>query len=270
MHAAHTPARTSALKRPLIALIGALITPISAPLYALSPPPPPRYTLSGSIGSGLGYLPGGSPTAHPSDSAQARVVSPGIAPTYLHFHSELAWFPNPYHGIALHLRWQPLPAQDFSAVPASQKTGRWPATRAECLGLPWRGDCIVAMRYKHVLTHPDLPTRVYGLTGLGVGRSRHALTLREGVFMSDGTPNPECFNRDRFERQQSDGTSLPYCELRDTVRTGWLHWTLGLGLSRQLQNAPHLAITAEALLTLATPDNASVDLDLSLGIQRRF
>lgn len=209
-------------------------------------------------GSGLGFLFGGEPTAHPN-----RDVSPGIAPAFGHAMLDAGYMLTRNAYIGLYFRWQFSPSQDFDAVPeVSKEAGSFLDTREECLGLGLPGDCLLGVKYRYFFSDFS-SVRMYSSIGAGVGRVRQWLRLKEPYYKSDGTtPNPQCSGKDRLQGDVAD-----YCYVRDTVRPGWAHIGFGTGLMMPLHE--HVDLVADTYLILLLPETG-INLDVSLGVNLRF
>lgn len=220
-------------------------------------------------GTGLGFLPGGTPTARPSAGAEPRTVNPGVAATIGHAMLDLGWIINKSMRLGLYARWQFSPPQDFAAVPEEQKSGSFPSTKQECLGLGLSGDCLLGLKYRYFFADkgPD-ETRFYSSVGVGVGRVRHWVQLKENVALSSGQPNQECEGKQRFQGQDSAGNNVEYCLVRDTVRTGWGHFGLGGGVTVPIGSV--VEFVADSYLMFHTLDQTSINLDVNAGFNFRF
>lgn len=222
-------------------------------------------------GSGVGFLPGGEATANPG-----RDVKPGIAPTFGHAMLDLGWIINNSMRLGLYFRWQFSPYQDFSApnFPEDSKGGTFPSTRDECLGLGLPGDCLLGLKYRYFFEEDPDAVRIYSSVGLGVGRVRNWLELRDQQYVDSAqtTLNPNCVGKEIFidpgENPNTTADDLPYCYIRDTVRTGWGHFGVGAGVSVPL--AKSADFVADSYLMFHTLDYTSVNLDLTLGFNFRF
>lgn len=219
------------------------------------------YVMLGG-GSGAGFLPGGRPTANPD-----RSVAAGVAPAFGHALLDAGWIINASMRLGLYFRWQFSPPQDFNLVPEESKGGSFPSTRDECLGFGLPGDCLLGLRYRYYLSGPD-PDRVrfYSSVGLGVGRVRNWLKIKEFAELQDGQDNPKCVGKDQFKSQ--DASQGNFCYLRDTVRPGWGHFGIGAGLSVPL--AQMVEFTADTYLMFLTLDQTSINADLNLGFVFKF
>lgn len=209
-------------------------------------------------GTGLGFLFGGDPTAHPE-----REVSPGIAPAFGHAMLDAGYMINRNAYIGLYLRWQFSPSQDFDSVPeASKEAGSFFDTREECLGLGLPGDCLIGAKYRYFFSDFSR-VRMYSSIGAGVGRVRQWLRLKEPYYKADGiSPNPQCSGKDRLQGDVAD-----YCYVRDTVRPGWAHIGFGTGVMMPLHE--HVDLVADTYLILLLPETG-INLDLNLGVNLRF
>lgn len=221
-------------------------------------------------GSDVGFLPGGDPTANPG-----RDVDPGIAPAFGHAMLELGWIINDSMRLGLYFRWQFSPYQDFNAeqFPAASKGGSFPSTREECLNLGLPGDCLLGFKYRYFFEDDPNAVRLYSSVGLGVGRIRNWLELKDPQYIDEAKTslNPNCTNKEIFIDPQNPSTTdddIPYCYIRDTVRTGWVHFGIGAGLSVPL--ASSVDFVADSYLMFHTLDQTSINLDLNLGFNFRF
>ncbi len=220
-------------------------------------------------GSGLGFLPGGTPTARPVSGTEPRSVNPGVAATIGHAMVDLGWVINSSMRLGLYARWQFSPPQDFSLVPEEQKTGSFPSTREECLGLGLSGDCLLGLKYRYFFSNKDpKATRFYSSVGFGVGRVRHWVQLKENALLSNGQDNQECAGKTLANGQDSAGNNVQYCLVRDTVRTGWGHFGLGGGVTVPLGSV--VEIVADTYLMFLTLDQTSINLDANVGLNFRF
>lgn len=209
-------------------------------------------------GSGLGFLFGGDPTAHPE-----RDVSPGLAPAFGHAMLDAGYMISRNAYIGLYFRWQFSPSQDFDAVPeVSKEAGSFLDTREECFGLGLPGDCLIGAKYRYFFSDFSA-VRMYSSIGAGVGRVRQWLRLKEPYYKSDGsTPNPQCSGKDRVQGDVAD-----YCYVRDTVRPGWGHIGFGTGVMMPLHE--HVDLVADTYLIVLLPETG-INLDVNLGVNLRF
>jgi len=217
-------------------------------------------TLGG--GSDVGFLPGGTPTANPV----GREVQPGIAPAFGHGLLDLGWIINTTMRLGLYFRWQFSPAQDFALVPEESKGGSFPQTKDECFGFGLPGDCLLGLKYKYFFSKGGASSvRFYSSVGLGVGRVRNWLRLREVAKLSDGSNNPNCEGKSTLI-DPAQGTE--YCYIRDTVRTGWGHFGLGAGVAVPL--GKFVEFNADTYLMFLTLDQTSINLDGTVGFTFKF
>ncbi len=201
-------------------------------------------------GTDFGFLPGGSPTANPE-----REVNPGFVPAFGHMVIDAGVrITNSAH-LGIFFRWQFAPAQDFTFINTDPGSGFWD-TEDECLGLGLSGDCILGFKYKWFFSDSE-PLKLYSSAGTGVGRVRNWLRLKE-----DAT-SPACAGK----AIETDSNGQEICFVKDTVRTGWLHFGVGGGLAYELTD--FLDLTADAYLMLLVPDT-SLNLDVSGGLTFRF
>ncbi len=207
-----------------------------------------------ALGTDIGFLPGGtSPTANPDHS-----VSPGIAPAFLHSMIDVGWRFSENNYASLYFRWQLQPTQDFETLPEDRYDydASFYRHNDECFGLGLMGDCMVGARYQRVISSGAVD--FYSSVGLGVGRIRNWIKLTQ-LDRDDGA----CDGRETMEDPQLGS----YCELRDTVRTGWAHFGVGGGMSVPAFSQVDLVV--DSYLMVLVPDT-SVNLDLNLGARIRF
>ena len=236
-------------------------------------PSSPVVFLSLGLGSDIGFLPGGTPTANPGPD---REVSPGIAPAFGHAMLDLGWIINESMRLGIYFRWQFSPYQDFNApeFPDVSKGGSFPSTRDECLGLGLPGDCLLGLKYRYFFEEDPKRVRLYSSVGLGVGRMRNWLELRDTQYIDTGKTrlNPNCVGKEIFiDPGQDPNTTAddkPYCYIRDTVRTGWLHFGVGAGVNVPISEVVEFA--ADSYLMFHTLDQTSINLDVTLGFNFRF
>lgn len=214
---------------------------------------PPVVYIDVGGGSGVGFLPGGTPTANPD-----RAVEPGVAPAFGHallgggYH-----FPNGAE-LGFYLRWQFSPAQDFARIqdqnPDRVYTG---FSQGECLGTGLPGDCLFGLKYRWFFPNPP-GIRPFASVGGGVGRVRHWLRLKERA------DKDFCDDRRIFEDRK---TETAFCYRRDTVRPGIAHIGVGSGIRIDINET--FGLLGEAYLQVLFPETA-VNLDLNVGPQVRF
>ncbi len=210
-------------------------------------------------GSGLGFLPGGSPTAHPD-----RAVSGGLAPAFGHGLLDFGYMITDNAHLGMYFRWQFTPPQDFSRIPEESKGGSsFLNTKDECFGLGMPGDCLLGFKYRWFFK--DISRfRMYSSTGAGIGRVRHWLRLKEPYYLEDGqTPTAQCRGKDRVE----DATVGDFCYVRDTVRPGWAHFGVGAGAMWPVHENVELA--ADGYLVVLVPETG-INFDVNLGMNFRF
>lgn len=221
-------------------------------------------------GSDVGFLPDGDPTANPG-----RDVAPGIAPAFGHALLDLGWIINDSMRLGLYFRWQFAPQQKFDVdgFPESSTGGSFPSTRDECLDLGLPGDCLLGFKYRYFFEDDPNAVRLYSSVGLGVGRIRNWLELKDPQYIDEAKTslNPNCTGKEIFIDPKNPSTTdddVPYCYIRDTVRTGWAHFGIGAGLSVPL--ASSVDFYADSYLMFHTLDQTSINLDLNLGFNFRF
>lgn len=210
-------------------------------------------------GTGLGFLPGGTPTAHPE-----RAVSGGLAPAFGHGMLDAGYMISDNAHIGMYFRWQFSPPQDFNSIPAESKGGSsFLNTKDECFGLGMAGDCLLGMKYRWFFK--DISRfRMYSSTGAGIGRVRNWLRLKEPYYLRDGqTPTAQCQGKDRVE----DPAVGDFCYVRDTVRPGWAHFGVGAGAMWPVHENVELA--ADGYLIVLVPETG-INFDLNLGLNFRF
>ncbi|MFU8802707.1 MAG: hypothetical protein ACNA8W_02760 [Bradymonadaceae bacterium] len=212
-------------------------------------------------GTDVGFLPGGtSPTANPH-----REVSPGVAPAFAHSMLDIGYMITPSAHIGLYWRWQFSPDQAFDALPAEHfegTSGFWDS-KDECFGLGLPGDCLLGLKYRWVFAQGT--PQFYSSVGGGVGRVRNWLRLKQAT--SQARPDPACLSADGPRETFTDSTYGEYCYIRDTVRTGWMHFGVGGGLNFPLTG--FLDLTADTYLMFLVPDT-SINLDLNFGLRIRL
>ncbi len=215
-----------------------------------------------TLGTDIGFLPGGTP---PTANHQ-RTVSPGLSPAFAHTFVDIGWRISEYNNVGMYFRWQFTPHQDFDQIREhgegsmdhiSTDAAFW-EHRDECFGLGLPGDCMLGIRYQRMLS-TDIP-EFYSSVGMGIGRVRNWLKLRQLTDSDD--PDPACQGRETFQ----DANAGEYCELRDTVRTGWAHFGVGGGMYIPVHD--NLDLVADSYLMVLVPDT-SVNLDINLGIRYR-
>lgn len=209
------------------------------------------------FGTDFGFLPG---TTAPTANSH-RSVTPGLAPAFAHTAIDLGWRISELNNIGLYFRWQFSPPQDFGNLPPERFDANAPFWQheQECFGMGLPGDCILGLRYQRIVS-TGFP-EIYSSVGLGVGRVRNWLRLKEAT--SPTNPNPICANRDIF----TDPGVGDYCYIRDTVRTGWAHLGIGGGMYFPVHDM--LDIVADSYLMILVPDT-SVNLDLNIGLRFRL
>ena len=175
-------------------------------------------------GTGVGLLTGGTPTTFPNSE-----VKLGLSPTIGHGMFGLGWIIDADMRLGLYFRLQPVPVQSFEGLPASA-TDR--TLGEECLGLGLGSDCLIGMKYQYFITEGVDNVRFYTSVGLGVGRVRNWLRIKEYAYEAQlgpggvQVPTANCQNKEIYIESNGD----EYCYVRDTVRTGWGHFALGGGL----------------------------------------
>ena len=213
----------------------------------------PYATLA--LGTDIGFLPGGtSPTANPDHS-----VSPGLAPAFMHSLLEFGWRFTENNYAGLYFRWQIQPSQDFNSLPEDSidLDASFYRHQDECFGTGLMGDCLVGARYQRTITSGAVD--FYSSVGLGVGRVRNWIKLTQ----LDREGDDACDGRETMEDPQLGS----YCELRDTVRTGWAHFGVGGGMA--IPAFSNVDLLVDSYLMILVPDT-SVNLDLNLGARVRF
>jgi len=211
-------------------------------------------------GTDVGFLPGGTPTANPG-----RNVSPGVAPAFGHAVLDVGSTLTDKMYLGLYFRFQFAPYQNFDNLQNSVSTdpghGFWD-TKRQCLGLGLPGDCMLGLKYKLFFSNSE-SFRMYSSLGAGVGRVRNWLRLKQATE-SESEPGPLCKGK---PLHIDDASGKQYCYIRDTVRTGWLHFGLGGGVAFPV--APHTALTLDSYFMVLVPET-SVNLDVSGGLTFRF
>jgi hypothetical protein len=216
------------------------------------------YVMLGG-GSAVGFLPGGTPTAHPS-----RPVSSGLAPAFAHGMLDAGYMITEQAHLGLYFRWQFSPPQDFNQVPPESKEGgSFFNSKQECLGLGLPGDCLLGLKYRWFFNKADAPLRVYSSTGAGFGRVRHWLKLKENYFDPQGQVTDQCEGRDRVEESGAGD----FCYIRDTVRPGWAHFGVGAGALWPVHD--NVDLMADGYLIVLVPETG-INFDLNLGVNLRF
>jgi hypothetical protein len=215
-----------------------------------------------AMGSDVGFLPGDTaPTANPH-----RQVSPGLAPAFAHTVLEVGYMITPAAHLGLYWRWQFSPQQSFENLPEVSRiggSGFWD-TKEECLGLGLPGDCLLGMKYRWAFAR-SVP-EFYSSVGGGVGRVRNWLRLKQAT--SPTMPDPACMNADGTMKPSfTDSVYGEYCYLRDTVRTGWMHFGVGGGMNYPLTS--FMDIGVDTYLMFLVP-NTSINLDLNFGLRMRL
>jgi hypothetical protein len=165
------------------------------------------------------------------------------------------------NNVGLYVRWQFSPPQDFSSLPDDRfdaNASFW-EHQEECFGLGLPGDCLLGLKYERVIS-TGFP-QLYSSVGLGVGRVRNWLRLKQAT--TDANPNPSCIDREVID----DPNVGQFCYIRDTVRTGWAHFGVGGGLYLPLPDK--VDFVADAYLMVLVPDT-SVNLDINLGFRFRL
>ncbi len=208
------------------------------------------------FGTDVGFLPGGTPTAN-----FERDVSPGLAPAFAHTKIDLGWRLNESSHVGMYFRFQPFPQTDFDTLPegAIDEDAAFFRHENECFGLGLPGDCLLGLQYQHVISS-GVP-QFYSSVGAGIGRVRNWIKLKER-HDEDDSVSP-CLGRDIHE----DPNIGPYCELRDSVRTGWAHFGVGGGMFIPIID--NLDLVADSYLMILIPDT-SLNLDINLGARVTF
>ncbi len=218
------------------------------------------FSLGG--GTGVGLLTGGTPTTFPNSE-----VKVGFAPTIGHGMFGLGWIIDADMRLGLYFRLQPVPVQSFEGLPASA-TER--TLGDECLGLGLGSDCLIGLKYQYFITEGVDDVRFYTSVGLGVGRVRNWLRIKEYAYEAQlgpggvQVPTANCQNKEIYIESNGD----EYCYVRDTVRTGWGHFALGGGLTAPL--AKSVEFYADATLMILTLDMTSVNVDATIGFNFKF
>lgn len=205
------------------------------------------FTLMG--GTDFGFLAGSKATANPE-----RNVKAGLAPAFGHALVDAGVMITEAMHLGLYFRYQFAPTQDFKGLVVDQGDGFF-NTKEECFGLGLPGDCLLGLKYKWFFQDSE-SIRVYSSIGGGVGRVRNWVRLKEE------DPSPLCTGKEVLSEGGTD-----FCYLRDTVRTGWVHFGVGGGLAFPITS--FLALTTDMYLMLLVPDT-SVNLDISAGLTFRF
>ncbi|RAL22129.1 hypothetical protein DL240_09750 [Lujinxingia litoralis] len=207
-------------------------------------------------GTDVGFLTSGTtPTAQID-----REVTPGFVAAFAHAKLDLGWRLTERNSVGAYWRWQFSPAQDFSTlVEGSIDTDApfW-EHEEECFGLGLPGDCLLGIKYQRDISLGA--PRFYSSVGLGIGRVRNWLRLKHNAMRSDGV----CDNRDIF---QDESTGVPFCYIRDTVRTGWAHFGFGGGFYVPLSG--HLDFVTDTYVMVLFPDT-SINVDVNLGLRLRI
>ncbi|MFW6053844.1 MAG: hypothetical protein ACOC9J_03435 [Persicimonas sp.] len=219
--------------------------------------PDQRFYVMLAGGSGVGFLPGGNPTAHPD-----RDVSSGLAPAFGHGMLDFGYMITENAHVGMYFRWQMAPPQDFSEIPDVSKGGSFLNGKDECLGLGLPGDCLLGLKYRWFFKDIDR-FRMYSSTGAGIGRVRHWLKLEEPYYDSGGDVTDRCAGKDRVQ----SGANGDICYLRDTVRPGWAHFGVGAGVMWPMHD--NVDVGVDSYLTVLVPETA-VNLDVNLAVNFRF
>lgn len=207
-------------------------------------------SLSG--GSGTSYLFGGQPTANPD-----RNIAPGVAPTFAHIMLEGGMALNERIDLGLYFRWQMIPTQNFAQIPNESRRGGFPTTDKQCLGFGLVGDCLLGVKARRDLSWSPFGSDVYFLGGLGVGRIRDWVRLRESP------DSPACTGKQIYETPNGER----FCYLRDTVRPGWFHAKVGVGGIWPITES--IGLKVEGYTMFLAPDTA-MHLDLNAGFEYQF
>lgn len=233
------------------------------------PRPPDATGFFGALafGTDLGFLPGGTPPT----ANQDRSVSPGIAPAFAHSLIDLGWRLTENNNVGMYFRWQFAPAQDFSSPVIEDNLDHdasFVRHQDECFGFGLPGDCLLGLKYERIVS-TDVP-EFYSSVGLGVGRVRNWLKLKQTTAPEDSeeSPDPACLFEDGSRRETHfDDDIGHYCELRDTVRTGWFHFGVGGGMYIPITDM--MDLVTDTYLMVHVPDT-SVNLDINIGMRFRL
>lgn len=207
-------------------------------------------------GTDVGFLTSGTaPTAQID-----REVTPGFVAAFAHTKLDLGWRLTERNSVGMYWRWQFSPPQDFDSLVEGSIDRDAPFWQheEECFGLGLPGDCMLGIKYQR-----DISTgapRFYSSVGLGIGRVRNWLRLKHSASLNDGV----CDNREIFQDQQS---GVPFCYIRDTVRTGWAHFGFGGGFYVPLSG--NLDFVTDTYVMVLFPDT-SINVDVNLGFRFRI
>lgn len=216
------------------------------------------------FGTSPGLLTGAAnnvPTAHPD-----RDVSAGLAMAFGHSALDLGLTLTPKMHLGLFFRFQFAPAQPFEGLPTTTTTGGsgfWDS-KGECLGLGLPGDCVLGLKYK-LFVNDNQKFRVFSTVGVGVGRVRNWLRLKQDVQTAVG--QQLCANKPTYSGTTTTGQTVEFCYIRDTVRTGWLHFGAGGGAAIAVNDFTDIVL--DTYLMVLAPAT-SINLDLSGGLMFRF
>lgn len=222
--------------------------------------------IAAMFGTSPGLLTGAennTPTAHPD-----RDVSPGLAIGFGHFALDVGATLTPKMYLGLFFRFQFAPAQPFEGLPPTTTTGGsgfW-NTQAECLGLGLPGDCILGLKYR-LFINDNQKFRLFSTVGIGVGRVRNWLRLKQQTAPNNPTGQALCANKKTFVGTTGSGDTVEFCYIRDTVRTGWLHFGAGGGAAIHINDFTDIIL--DSYLMVLAPVT-SVNLDLSGGLMFKF
>jgi hypothetical protein len=215
------------------------------------------------FGTSPGFLSGAGnnlPTAHPE-----RNVSPGLAMAFAHTALDFGATLTPNMYLGMYFRFQFAPAQNFEGLPPSTTTGGgFPSTKKECLGLGLPGDCLLGLKYR-LFVNDNQRVRLFTSIGAGVGRIRNWLRLKQQT----NTPIGEslCLDKPTQSGTTESGESVEFCYIRDTVRTGWLHFGAGGGAAFMITDFMDLVLDTYLMVNAPV---TSVNLDLSGGLMFKF
>lgn len=190
-------------------------------------------------------------TANPDRQPPATALIP------IHWNFSLGWQFDEVHRIGFEFRRQAIPYQDFSVVQEENKRG----ARAECLGLGIRGECMLGAMYQLTFMEgAGGKLRLHSGGGVGIGRTRGLVQIREPAQLSNGVENPSCVGKDTFV----EGNSR-VCHLRDTVRPGWAYLSGDVGASYRL--GKRVRGTADFDLRFLGLDQTAVSMELRVGLE---
>lgn len=212
-------------------------------------------------GSAVGLLTGGEPTANPTAN-----IKPGLAAAFGHAMLDLGWIINDSMRLGVFFRWQFSPTQNFDVLPPSASEGGFPTGKAECFGLGLPGDCVLGLKYRYFFT--DGPgARFYSSVGMGVGRVRHWLQVPVDYEVNQDSitvVNPACNGKEVLVSPNG----RKYCNVRDTVRSGWGHFGVGAGTTVPINDT--IDFYADGYLMFLALDKTSITLDATIGFNFNF